>query len=83
MTILQMSGNHRKWIRKLHQRKSREKEGAFIAEGFNALEAAIKTTCHPVVEVATDTAHLESVVRILPDDIPVYECSGSMMEDIS
>ena len=81
--ILQMSGSHRKWIRKLHQRKSREKEGVFIAEGFNALEAALKTTCHPIIEVATDTEHLESVVGILHEDVPIYECSGSIMEEIS
>jgi len=81
--ILQMSGNHRKWMRKLHQRKSREKEGVFIAEGFNALEAALKTTCHPILEVVADEDHIESVVDILPGNVPVYECSGSIMEEIS
>jgi len=81
--ILQLSGNHRKWIRKLHQRKSREKEGAFIAEGFNSLEAALKTTCHPILEVVADENHLESVVDILAGDVPVYGCSGSIMGDIS
>jgi len=81
--ILQLSGNHRKWIRKLHQRKSREKERVFIAEGFNALEAAIKTTCHPILEVVADEDHLESIVNILPEDVPIYECSGSIMEEIS
>ena len=83
MGILQMSVNHRKWIRKLHQRKSREKEGVFIAEGFNALEAAIGTTCHPILEVVADEDHLESVVDILPGNVPVYGCSGSIMEEIS
>jgi len=81
--ILQMSVNHRKWIRKLHQRKSREKEGVFIAEGFNALEAAIGITCHPILEVVADEDHLESVVDILPGNVPVYGCSGSIMEEIS
>jgi len=78
-----MSGKHRKWIRKLHQRKSRDKEGVFIAEGFNALEAAIETTCHPILEVVADEDHLESIVDILPEDVPVYGCSGSIMEEIS
>jgi len=81
--ILQLSGNHRKWIRKLHQRKSREKEGVFIAEGFNSLEAALKTTCHPILEVVADENHLESVADILAGDVPVYGCSGSIMGDIS
>ncbi|MBW2557220.1 MAG: RNA methyltransferase [Deltaproteobacteria bacterium] len=83
MGILQMSVNHRKWIRKLHQRKFREKEGVFIAEGFNALEAAIKTTCHPILEVVADENHLESIVDILPGNVPVYGCSRSIMEEIS
>lgn len=83
MGILQLSANHRKWIRRLHQRKSREKEGVFIAEGFNALEAAIETTCHSILEVVADEGHLESVAGILPGDVPVYGCSGSIMEEIS
>ncbi|MCD6353372.1 MAG: RNA methyltransferase, partial [Proteobacteria bacterium] len=48
-----------------------------------AFKAAVETTCHPIIEVATDQDHLESVVDILPDDVPVYECFGSIMEDIS
>lgn len=83
MDILQLSGNHRKWIRKLHRRKFREKEGVFIAEGFNALEAALKTTCHSILEVVADEDHLESIVDILPGNVPVYGCSGSIMEEIS
>jgi len=83
VSIVQMSGNHRKWIRKLHRRKFREKEGVFIAEGFNALEAAVNATSHPILEVAADTDHLESVAEILPGDVPVYECSGSIMKEIS
>ena len=83
VNIAQMSGNHRKWIRKLHRRKVREKEGIFLAEGFNALEAAVNATFHPILEVAVDTDHLEPVADILPEDVPVYECSGSMMKEIS
>ena len=55
----------------------------FIAEGFNAFRAAVETTCHPIIEVATDAEHLESVVGILPEDVPVYECSDSIMGEIS
>ncbi len=83
MAILEMSANHRKWIRKLHGRKFRDEKGVFIAEGFNALEAAIEATCHPILEVVADEDHLESVVNILPEDVPVYGCSGSIMGDIS
>ena len=68
MDILQMSGSYRKWIRRLHRRKFREEKGVFIAEGFNALEAAIETTCHPILEVVADEDHLESIVDILPEE---------------
>jgi len=78
-----MSANHRKWIRKLHRRKFRAEEGVFIAEGFHAFRAAVETTHYPITEVATDKDHLASVVDILPNDVPVYECSGSIMKDIS
>lgn len=83
MGVLQMSKGHRKWLRSLHRRKIREGEGVFIAEGFNALEAAVQTARHPIVEVMTDRAHREAVVDILPDDLPVYECSDSTMKEIS
>jgi len=81
--VFQMSRGHRKWLRSLHRRKAREEEGVFIAEGFNALDAAARTTCHPIMEVMADPDHLEAVVDILPDDLPVYECSGSIMKEIS
>ncbi|MBW2672554.1 MAG: RNA methyltransferase [Deltaproteobacteria bacterium] len=83
MGIFEISRDHRKWVRGLHRKKTREKEGLFIAEGFNALEAAVRTTHHPIVEVMTDGDHHERVVDILPDDLPVFECSGSIMEEIS
>ena len=83
MSVFQMSRGHRKWLRGLRRRKAREEEGMFIAEGFNALEAAVRTTCHPIVEVMADPDHREAVVDILPDDLPVYECSGSIMKEIS
>ena len=83
MGVFQMSRGHRTWVRSLHRKKIREEEGVFIAEGFNALEAAVEATRHPIVEVMTDKDHLEAVVDILPDDLPVYECSGSILEEIS
>ncbi|TFG91081.1 MAG: hypothetical protein E4H15_06495, partial [Syntrophobacterales bacterium] len=83
MGVFQISKGHRTWVRSLHRRKIREKEGVFIAEGFNALEAAAQATRHPIVEVMTDRDHLEAVVNILADDLPVYECSASVLEEIS
>jgi len=83
VSVFQMSRGHRKWVRSLHRKKIREEEGVFIAEGFNALEAAAQATRHPIVEVMTNRDHLEAVVDILPDDLPIYECSGSVMEEIS
>ncbi len=58
-------------------------EGLFIAEGFNALEAALAATFHPLLEVVADKAHLEPVADILPGHVPIYECTGSAMEEIS
>lgn len=83
MGVLQISRDHRKWVRSLHRKKVREEEGLFIAEGFNALEAAVQATRYPIVEVMTDRDHHEAVVDLLPDDLPVYECSGSIMQEIS
>ncbi|MDO9515589.1 MAG: RNA methyltransferase [Syntrophales bacterium] len=83
MGVFQLSKGHRTWVRSLHRKKIREKEGVFVAEGFNALEAATQTTRHPIVEVMTDRDHLEAVVDILPDDLPVYECSPSVLAEIS
>jgi len=78
-----MSKGHRTWVRSLHRKKIREEEGLFIAEGFNALDAAVRTTRHPIVEVMADGDHLERVVDTLSDDLPVYECSGSVLDEIS
>ncbi|MDD5724205.1 MAG: RNA methyltransferase [Syntrophales bacterium] len=83
MGVFQMSRGHRTWVRSLHRKKIRDEEGVFIAEGFNALESAVDATYHPIVEVMVDRDHLEAVVALLPDDLPVYECSGSIMEEIS
>jgi len=83
VNILPMSGSHRKWIRKLHGKKFREETGVFIAEGFNALEAAIATPFHPILEIAVDENHTDKVSDILSNDVPVYTCSDSIMRDIS
>ncbi len=78
-----LSTRHRKWIRSLHHKSVREKEGVFIAEGFNALEAAVETTAHPIVEVMTDRTHREMAAALLPGAVPVYECSDSVLKELS
>ena len=83
MGISQTSSGHRKWVRGLHRKRIREKERAFIAEGFNALESAIEATQHPIREVLTEQDHLERVVALVSDRVPVYLCSRSVMEELS
>ncbi|MBW2560859.1 MAG: RNA methyltransferase [Deltaproteobacteria bacterium] len=83
MGVFQMSKVHRTWVRSLHRKKIRDEEEVFIAEGFNALDAAAQATRHPIVEVITDRDHRETVIGILPDDLPVYECSDSVLDEIS
>jgi len=83
VVISQISWGHRKWVRSLHRKRIREKEGAFIAEGFNSLESAIEATQHPIREVLTEQDHLERVVDLVSDRLPVYICSRSVMEELS
>jgi TrmH family RNA methyltransferase len=83
MEILPLSKNHEKWIRKLHQKKYRDEEGVFIAEGFNSFEAAMKMTPHAVKKVVIEKSILESVLKDLPDTLPVYTCPKKVMEAIS
>jgi TrmH family RNA methyltransferase len=83
MEILPLSKNHEKWIRRLHQKKYRDEEGVFIAEGFNSFEAAMKMTLHAVKEVVIEQSIPESVLKNLPDNLPVYTCSKKVMEAVS
>jgi len=80
----QISAGHRKWVRSLHRKRIREKEKAFIAEGFNALEAAIETKLHPILEIITEQDHLERVLALASDrGMPIYTCSRSVIEELS
>ena len=83
MGISQIFSAHRKWVRGLHRKRIREKERAFIAEGFNALESAIEAARHPIREVLTEQDHLERVVALVSGRVPVYLCSRSVMEELS
>lgn len=83
MELSPLSKNHQKWIRSLHQKKYRDEEGLFIAEGFHSFEAAIETGHHPIREVVMDESLSESILKDLPHDIPVYTCTKRAMEIIS
>jgi len=81
--VSQLSKEHRAWVRSLHRKKVREKEGVFVAEGLNALEAAGQANRHAIVEVITDRDHRGAIADLLPGDLPVYECSGSVLKELS
>ncbi len=83
MVITQISKNHRQWIRGLQRRKNRDQEGVFVAEGFNALESALRSIHHPVLEVIADRNHIEAVADIIFNETPLYECSDSIMNELS
>jgi TrmH family RNA methyltransferase len=83
MEILPLSKNHEKWIRKLHQKKYRDEEGAFIAEGFNAFDAVLKASHDTMKEVVIEKSIPESVLENLPDTLPVYTCPKQVMKTIS
>jgi TrmH family RNA methyltransferase len=89
MGITPLSKNHGKRIRSLHQKKFREEEGTFVAEGFNAFDAAIRMTHHPVNEVITEQDHVARIQQSLKQagrgghGIAVYTCSRKEMERIS
>ena len=38
-----LSNNQLKWVRSLHQKKFREEEGCFLAEGYKVVEEALQT----------------------------------------
>jgi len=88
MNYSPLSKNHRKWIRSLHQKKHRQEEKAFIAEGRNALEAATRMTLHPVREIIIDKDYEACIEKHFSRhrvsyNGPVYICSKEEMESIS
>jgi TrmH family RNA methyltransferase len=83
MNLPLLSKNHHKWIRRLHQKKYRQEEKAFIAEGLNSLKSAMEMTHHHVKEVIVEKNYGESIKNRIPDDIPIYTCSRKEMESIS
>jgi len=80
---LSLSKNHQRWIRKLQQKKYRNEEKVFIAEGIHSLKEAAATGSYPIKEIVIDRGISESLRNILPDDISIYECSEREMKVIS
>jgi TrmH family RNA methyltransferase len=88
MNYTPLSKNHQKWIRRLHQKKHRQEEKAFIAEGRNALEAAARMNLQPVKEIVIDKDYESSIKKYFSHHSdsyngPVYICSKKEMESIS
>lgn len=83
MRISPLSKNREKWIRKLRLKKYRDAEGVFMAEGFNAFNAAMEHTLYPVLEIVVERSHAESIRDRVPEDIPLHECSERAMHSIS
>lgn len=80
---LPLSKNHQRWIKRLHQKKYRNEEKLFIAEGINSLKEAVATNSYPIKEIVVEIGISESLRNIFPDSIPIYECSEREMEIIS
>ena len=78
-----LSKNHQRWIRKLHQKKYRSEEGAFIAEGVNSLREAAERGNYTIKEIVIDRGMSEFLRNMLPHHIPIYECSEEEMKSIS
>lgn len=83
-----LSKNRERDIRRLHQKKNRDRENSFLAEGFHVLEEALQGTLHPVLEVfveETALPRLEALVKKFPRlrKIPSSVLSPRQLEKIS
>jgi TrmH family RNA methyltransferase len=88
MNYTPLSKNHQKWVRRLHQKKHRQEEKAFIAEGRNALEAATRMNLYPVKEIIIDKNHVALIKNHFSRHHisfhgPIYTCSRKEMESIA
>jgi TrmH family RNA methyltransferase len=80
---LPLSRNHQKWITRLHRKKHRNEERIFIAEGVHSLKEAVSVNSYPLKEIVVEKGVSESLQSILPDGVPIYECSEKAMRVIS
>ncbi|HNT57378.1 MAG TPA: RNA methyltransferase [Syntrophales bacterium] len=83
-----LSKNRERDIRRLHQKKNRDRENLFLAEGFHLLEEALQGILHPVLEVfveETALSRLEILAKRVPRlrKIPAYVLSPRQLEKIS
>jgi TrmH family RNA methyltransferase len=79
-----LSNNQLKWIRSLHQKKFREQEACFLAEGYKVVEEAL----HSGMEIRLIAGTPEFLHRMKTDPaataaIEFVECSAAQMERIS
>jgi len=86
--IQPLSKIHQKWIRGLHQKKHRQEENVFLAEGWNSFEAAAKFTHHRVKEIVFDRKqaqrfHNYHIRGRFFDNNSVYMCTEKEMASIS
>ncbi len=75
-----LSKNKARWIRALHQKKQRDQEKMYIAEGAKLVEEALKhvtNSIHCICTLKNDN------FSKYPAHIPVYEVSERQMKEIS
>jgi len=85
-----LSKTHERNLAKLTQKKFRQEEGLFIAEGKNALEEALTVSSrYPLREVILNKTYTDMYRRgdpdiiALPDNIPVFEASDVQIHRLS
>lgn len=78
-----LSKNHKTQVRKLRHKKYRYEEGAFMAEGANALREAVETELYVIKEIIINRSISESLRNILPHHLPIFECSESDIKSMS
>lgn len=83
MPLSPLSRNHEQWLRALHRKKHRREERYFLAEGFNSLDAALKSRLYPLRELIVDHEHKDAVMEMAPSGLPVYTCSHKILKRIS
>ncbi|MBN2282835.1 MAG: RNA methyltransferase [Deltaproteobacteria bacterium] len=83
MEITPLSKNMEKWIRKLHQKKYRDEQETFMAEGMNALAGAREGSLYEVMSIVLEHAMIDELGEALPGGIPLYSCTRKTMETLS
>ncbi|MBN1828856.1 MAG: RNA methyltransferase [Deltaproteobacteria bacterium] len=87
-SIEQLSKSKCKYLKALRHKKYRRRENLFIAEGMNALEASLRSSLYPLVEVVLNGRQAEilrgcPLAARLPETIPVMEASDRDIASLS